>query len=71
MSTHSVSLRIVPDLALEGRFWIENGDWNGSVDDLSVVVRAGSFEEAKHELASALGKRIKDLLRESHLDHAA
>jgi hypothetical protein len=62
MSTHYVQLRIVPSLNVECKFWLQDDDWNGNAEELSITVRASSFEQAKNDMESALGKYIEALL---------
>jgi hypothetical protein len=63
MTNHSVTLRVTPFLRIECKFWITDDDWNGSCEQPSITVQAGSFEHAKSEMEMALGKYIESLLR--------
>jgi hypothetical protein len=65
MATHTVTLRIVPSLDVECRFWYQDGGWNGRTDCFSLSVRADSFEQVKNEMASALGKHMETILHGS------
>jgi hypothetical protein len=64
MSGHSVMLSIVPSFSVECKFWLQDDGWNGTAEDFSISVRASSFEQAKNELESALGKYVENVLRE-------
>jgi hypothetical protein len=61
---HAVTLKVTPFLRLECKFWLTNDGWNGSCEQPSIVVQAGSFEQAKSEMEIALGKYIESLLRQ-------
>src|SRR6266567_1616540 len=65
MANHSVTLRVTPFLRLECKFWLTDDGWNGSCEQPSITVQAGSFEHAKSEMEMALGKYIESLLREA------
>ena len=65
MGNHAVTLRVTPFLRIECKFWITDDGWNGSCEQLSIVVQAGSFEHAKSEMEIALGKYVENLLREA------
>jgi len=72
MPTHAVELRIVPSVSVECKFWFQDGVWNGTAEPLSITVQAGSFEEAKSEMASAVGEHIDQLLHKTDAKvHAA
>ena len=74
MANHSVTLRVTPFLRIECKFWLTDNGWNGSCEQPSITVQAGSFEHAKSEMEMALGKSIESLLREaqpSSTDQAA
>jgi hypothetical protein len=55
------------------QIWLEDYGWNGTAEDFSITVHASSFEQAKNELESALGKYVEGLVRESKAmkSHAA
>ncbi|MBV9088130.1 MAG: hypothetical protein JO187_06350 [Acidobacteria bacterium] len=63
MAPHAVALRITPSVSVECQFWFQDGVWNGTVEAFSITVRGCSFEQAKSEMASALGKHIETMLR--------
>ena len=65
MTTHAVALRVTPCLHIECKFWLTDDGWNGSCEQPSITVRAGSFEFAKSEMEIALGKYFESLLREA------
>jgi hypothetical protein len=65
MTNHSVKLRMTPFLRIECKFWLTDDGWNGSCEQPSITVQAGSFEHAKSEMEMALGKYIESLLREA------
>ena len=56
MKTHAVALRVMPYLGIECKFWLGDDGWNGSCEQPSITVQAGSFEHAKSEMEMALGK---------------
>ena len=60
-----VTLRVTPFLRIECKFWLTDDGWNGSCEQPSITVQAGSFEHAKSEMEMALGKYIESLLREA------
>lgn len=62
MGNHAVSLRVIPFVRIECKFWLTDDGWNGICDQPSISVRAGSFEFAKSEMEMALGKYIESLL---------
>ena len=62
MGNHAVSLRVIPFVRIECKFWLTDDGWNGICDQPSLSVRAGSFEFAKSEMEMALGKYIDSLL---------
>ena len=64
MASHAVSLKVAPFLRIECKFWLTDDGWNGSCEQPSINVRAGSFEFAKSEMEIALGKYIESLLHE-------
>ena len=63
MGNHAVALKVTPFIRLECKFWLTDEGWNGSCEQPRVAVQAGSFELAKSEMETALGKYIEDLLR--------
>lgn len=65
MGTHAVTLRVAPLLRIECKFWLTDNGWNGSCEQLSITVQAGSFEHAKSEMEIALGKHVESLLQQS------
>jgi predicted RNase H-like HicB family nuclease len=65
MGNHAVTLRVTPFLHMECKFWLTDDGWNGSCEQPSITVQAGSFEDAKSEMEIALGKHIESLLREA------
>jgi predicted RNase H-like HicB family nuclease len=65
MGNHAVSLGVKPCVRIECKFWLADDGWNGSSEHPSVSVQAGSFEKAKAEMESALGKHIESLLERS------
>lgn len=67
MINHPVSLRVTPCLRIECKFWLGDDGWNGSSENPAISVQAGSFEEAKADMESALGKYIQSLLNESRV----
>jgi len=65
MTTHVVALRVTPCLGIECKFWLGDDGWNGSSEHPSITVQAGSFEQAKAGMESALGEYIESLLDRS------
>jgi hypothetical protein len=65
MATDAVALRIVPSFDVECKFWYKSGGWIGIAEAFRISVRASSFEQAKNEMASALGKHIEERLQET------
>ena len=64
MGNHAVTLKVTPSLRIECKFWLTDDGWNGSCEQPSITVQAGSFEHAKSEMELALGKYVESLLRE-------
>ena len=64
MGNHAVTLKVTPSLRIECKFWLTDDGWNGSCEQPSITVQAGSFEHAKSEMELALGKYVEALLRE-------
>ena len=64
MGNHAVTLKVTPTLRIECTFWLTDDGWNGSCEQPSITVQAGSFEHAKSEMELALGKYVESLLRE-------
>jgi hypothetical protein len=64
VGNHSVTLKVTPFLRIECKFWLTDDGWNGSCEQPSITVQAGSFEHAKSEMEMALGKYVESLLRE-------
>jgi hypothetical protein len=62
MTNHTVSLKVTPFLRIECKFWLGDDGWNGSSVHPAITVHAGSFEQAKAEMESALGRHIESLL---------
>lgn len=62
MGNHAVTLRVTPFLRVECKFWLTDDGWNGSCEQLSIAVQAGSFEHAKSEMEIALGRYFESLL---------
>jgi predicted RNase H-like HicB family nuclease len=71
MANHAVTLRVTPFLRIECKFWLTDDGWNGSCEQPSIAVQAGTFEHAKSEMEIALGKHIDSLLRESPRSNTA
>ncbi len=73
MANHAVTLSVTPCLRIDCKFWLANGGWNGSSEQPSITVQAGSFEQAKSDMEIALGKHIESLLRggQQATEHAA
>jgi hypothetical protein len=65
MANHAVTLRVMPFLRIECKFWLTDDGWNGICEQLSIDVQAGSFEHAKSEMEIALGKHLESPLHKS------
>jgi hypothetical protein len=65
MGNHAVTLRVTPFLRIECKFWLTDDGWQGSCEQLSIAVQAGSFEHVKSEMEIALGKYVESLLHEA------
>lgn len=65
MANHAVTFRVTPFLRIECKFWLTDDGWSGRCEQLSIDVHAGSFEHAKSEMETALGKHLESLLHES------
>ncbi len=63
MGNHAVTLKVTPSLRIECKFWLTDDGWNGSCEQPSITVQAGTFEHAKSEMELALGKYVESLLR--------
>jgi predicted RNase H-like HicB family nuclease len=70
MGNHAVTLRVVPFLRIECKFWLTDDGWNGSCEHPPISVQAGSFEHVKSEMEIALGKYVEALLREPQRTNA-
>jgi predicted RNase H-like HicB family nuclease len=70
MTNHSVTLRVTPFLRIACKFWLTDDGWNGSCEQPTIAVHAGSFEHAKSEMEMALGKYIESLLRQAQQTRA-
>jgi hypothetical protein len=62
MRDHAVTLRVAPFSRIECKFWLTDDGWNSSCERLSIAVHAGTFEHAKSEMETALGKYIESFL---------
>jgi hypothetical protein len=65
MANHFVTLPVMPFLRIESKFWLTEDGWNGSCEQCSINVQAGSFEYAKSQMEMALGKYMEFLLRKN------
>jgi len=65
MTHHAVTLRVVPCLRIECKFWLGDDGWSGTAEHPSITVHAASFEQAKSDMELALGNHIMSLLNES------
>jgi predicted RNase H-like HicB family nuclease len=65
MTHQAVSLKVIPCVHIECKFWLTDDGWNGSSDEPPAVVQASSFEQAKSDMELALGKHIDKLLHQS------
>ena len=62
MSPHAVNLRVIAPVAVECKFWAENGGWIGTAEQVGITVRSGRFEEAKRSMEKALAEYFESLL---------
>ena len=62
MKDQAVTLKIVPYVQIECKFWITDDGWNGISEAPSITVQAGSFAQAKSDMEFALGRHVKLLL---------
>ena len=58
-------LKVTPLVRIECKFWLTDDGWNGNCEQPSITVQAGSFEHAKSEMETALGKYVETLMRET------
>jgi hypothetical protein len=65
MTHQAVSLKVIPCVHIECKFWLTDDGWNGSSHEPPAVVQASSFEQAKCDMQLALGKHIEKLLHQS------
>ena len=65
MGNHAVMLKVTPLVRIECKFWLTDDGWNGNCEQPSITVQAGSFEHAKSEMETALGKYVETLMRET------
>jgi predicted RNase H-like HicB family nuclease len=70
MKSEAVSLPVIAGVPLDCSFWLEDDGWSGVCERLSVIVRGGSFEDAKKNMEAALQEHIERVLRE-HLGRSA
>lgn len=64
MGNHAVTLKVMPFVRIECKFWLTDDGWSGSCDQPQITIQAGSFEHAKSEMEIALGKYVESVLRE-------
>jgi predicted RNase H-like HicB family nuclease len=64
MTAHTVELKVSASVPKDCSFWLEDNGWNGVCEDLSLIVRGSSFEDAKRKMEAALQVHIEHLLRE-------
>jgi predicted RNase H-like HicB family nuclease len=70
MKSEAVSLPVIAGVPLDCSFWLEDDGWSGVCERLSVIVRGGSFEDAKKNMEAALQDHIERVLRE-HLGRSS
>jgi len=63
MGNHAVALRVAPLLRIECKFWITDDPGMEAANNSLTPIRAGSFEHAKSEMETALGRYIECPLR--------
>jgi predicted RNase H-like HicB family nuclease len=64
MKSEAVSLPVIAGVPLDCSFWLEDDGWSGVCERLSVIVRGGSFEDAKKNMEAALQEHVERVLRE-------
>jgi predicted RNase H-like HicB family nuclease len=64
MKSEAVSLPVIAGVPLDCSFWLEDDGWSGVCERLSVIVRGGSFENAKKNMEVALQEHLERMLRE-------
>jgi hypothetical protein len=57
---HAVTLDLVARVPCHCAFWLEADGWTGVCEPMSIMVRGGSFEDAKRNLEAALQGGSKD-----------
>ncbi len=60
---HAVSVRVIAPVAFECKFWIDSDGWHAVAEGLEIAVQAGSFEEAKRNMESALNAYVQSVVR--------
>ena len=64
MKSEPVSLPVIAGVSLDCSFWPEDDGWSGVCENLMVIVRGSSFEDAKKHMETALQEHIEGILRE-------
>ena len=62
MTARAVKLKVLASVPKDCSFWLEDDGWNGDCEELSLVVRGSSFEEAKTIMEAALQAHIETIL---------
>jgi predicted RNase H-like HicB family nuclease len=65
MTANAVALRVTPSLDIECKFCLRDDGWSGVAEQPSITVQAATFEQAKADMESALGKHIRTLFETS------
>jgi hypothetical protein len=64
MTAYAVELKVSASVPKDCSFWPEDNGWNGICEDLSLIVRGSSFEDAKRKMEAELQAHIEHVLRE-------
>lgn len=63
MTSQAIKLKVTASVPKDCIFQLEDDDWNGVCEELSVTVRGDSFEDAKRKMEAALQAHIESVLR--------
>ena len=60
MTSEAVTLQVTASIPIDCDFWSDDEGWKGLCKSLSVMVRGGSFEDAKKNMETELQARIEN-----------
>ncbi len=63
MTAQAIKLQVTASVLKDCIFQLEDDGWNGVCEELSVMVRGSSFEDAKRKMEAALQAQIENVLR--------